>query len=363
MRPAPRRTSATFARRKGHGLRAVIGSAIGAFAVVAVAAPARAEAPPAEPVPDPVRLDYDRIAGGATCPEESFFRDTVASHLRGRDPFTPDGARRIAIAIRRKGHKFIVSAAMYDDGGKPVGGKRELDGTLCTGVVDTMGVVVAGWLLPIVLPAPAKAEPAKPEPAKPPEPPKPAPAKPEGPKPPAPAKPEDLKPAPPAPTRPRIVVELGPLVSFATLPGPAAFGLAGAVGVRWPMFSLALEVRGDLPAATDPQSDGSRVREALIVGSAAPCLHAGWFVGCALIAGGVRIDEGLNRDVSTPIVPYIGMGVRAGVEVPLSPRFALRLAGEVLAPLRRHRIGDSKEDPWISPPAGVALGARLIAAF
>jgi hypothetical protein len=313
-----------------------------------IPATARADAPPA--APDPVRLDYDHGAGGASCPAESFFRDVVAAHLGGHDPFTPEAPRRVTLTIRREGRAFAAVAVLYGADGKRLGA-RELADRDCTSLVDTMGTVVTGWLRPLVLPEPA-APSASPR------------SRDAGPifREPDVATPAPTPPAitPPA-ARPRLVVEAGPLVSFGTLPAPA-FGLAAGVGVRWPMFSLALEVRADLPASTE-LGGRTRVRETLIVGSAAPCFHAGWFVGCGLVAGGALVGEWTGTSGARQASPYVAAGARLGVEVPITPRFALRGSGDVLVPVSRRPVAVEKFDGWTPPPAGFALGARLVISF
>lgn len=333
-------------------------------AVLGIAAPVRAQVPPApEPVRpafDRSRLTYDRSAGGPTCPEESFFRAVVASHLGGHDPFTPDAGPLVVLTIRRERGAFVAVVRYIGKDGTQEGIRPPVRERTCTSLVDTMGTIVALALIRYDDPPP---------PVKPAEPPPPA-AKPAEPLPPA-AKPAEPSPPPAKPAEPPprlpVVVELGPHVSFATLPG-TAFGLAGAVGLRWAMFSLALELSADLPRSTDPWPKGWHVRESLILGSVVPCLHAGgWFIGCGLVSGGVFVNEGIGTPFAVPDTPYVGAGARLGAEVPLAPRFAphlvLRVVGDVRGLFVQQPVKLSGRDAWTPPSAGGAVGVRLATTF
>lgn len=337
-------------------MRAAIGPLV-AVAAVLGAAPAPAQAGP-QRAPEPVRLEYDASAGGATCPDASLLRNVVASHLGGRDPFTQDGQRRITVTIRQRGRAFVAVAAMYDAAGASVGDREMAQGN-CTSLVETMGEIVATWLAPLPRLRPHVASPAKapeltkPESAH-------EPTKPEPP-------PEPTKPAPAPRPRPRVVVELGPVVSFGALPGPAAFGVAGAVGARWPMFSIALGVQGEPPTTstskdTSPPTD---VRAFRVVGTLAPCVHVGWFLGCGVLAtGAVFIDVKQSAWLPRRTLAYGGGGVRLGGEIPLVPhRFALGFTVDVLAPFAPLYATANDVTAWTGASVSATFGARFVASF
>jgi hypothetical protein len=128
-----------------------------ALPAVLVAAPVLAQ--PTRLVPEPAVLDYTRAQ---TCPEEQFFRDLVASHLGGRDPFVPTAPRRVSLTLRRVGRAFGATLVLYDDAGKRLGSSPELLEPDCTRAIETASTVVAPWLLPLVVrrrAAPPEAQP------------------------------------------------------------------------------------------------------------------------------------------------------------------------------------------------------------
>jgi hypothetical protein len=137
-----------------------------AACVLALARPARAQAPGPQ-----ARLDYLR-GGLASCPDESFFRDYVAQHLGGDDPFVAQAAERISLKLRRPPDRprlFAVAVAMYDQADARLGGD-ELRADDCTALVESAGLLVVSWLQPLTGPVQAPerveqhAEPAAPPP-------------------------------------------------------------------------------------------------------------------------------------------------------------------------------------------------------
>ena len=322
------------------------------------AANARAQAP----APDAAQLAYARPEG-AGCVAESAFRALVAANLGGRDPFVENAPRRISVTLSRSPRGgFVGVAAEEDAAGKPLG-KRESTGGNCARVTAGLGTVVAWWLFPIA-------------PSKPPAPPpvaRCAPA-PETPPPAAPAPmcvpervyvPVVVAPAPPP--RPRLVAELGSLLSLATVPRRPGFGVVGAVGLRWPGVSLAVEARVDLPSDTAPVRTPAGLQYGsawMASGTAAPCLHAGWFLGCALASGGVlRMEGAWKGGGAGTSLPYAALGLRAGIEVPLSERLALSASADLRASLIAHDLPLLNVVAWTLPTVEGAFGLRLVATF
>ena len=121
---------------------------------------ARAEAPAVSPM----RLEYVRARGAEPCPKESFFRNVVAGHLGGRDPFTPAtpaAAKRVVLTLRRAGRGYGAQFVLVDAAGKRLGSSTEVFDVNCTEVVESAGAVIVPWLLPVALPtAPAAPTPA-----------------------------------------------------------------------------------------------------------------------------------------------------------------------------------------------------------
>ncbi|WP_434042140.1 MULTISPECIES: hypothetical protein [Sorangium] len=315
------------------------------MSLLLVAPPALGGAPPGG-----ARLSYARGPGAEGCPDEQVLRDVVAAQLGGADPFVGAGGRRVEVVLARRGRHFVAEIALYDADGRRLGG-QELTSAACGALVEDVGTALA-----IVLrPARSAREPAPPPPASPPpvssEPPDPAPetaslpapeASPRAPGA-APAPPcQPCQPAPPArPVRrpglslawPRFQVGLGALIAggFASAP---AVGFSASMGARWEAFSLSLEGGWHLPVAAEPYR-GRTFGVSWLGGSVVPCGHAAWFFGCGLVTTGrVRYSGLVNFDGEANL-PYAGLGLRGGVEIPLSDHLAVQLTGELLANIAR----------------------------
>jgi hypothetical protein len=232
-------------------------------------------------------------------------------------------------------------------------------GRTCTGIAENISILVVYWLDPFDVPPAKPAAPTPPrcEPA-------PAPALPAPACVPVPV-PPTRKPDPPPSSRLVFVVEAGSAFSFAMLPRRPGFGVVAALGLRWPAFSVALEVRADLPSATDPLPGATLPGFAsvwLFSNTLAPCARVKWFVGCGLVSGGVLMIE----DSASPITqarPYAALGARAGAELPLSSRYGLRVSADVLVPLFHSFDRNGNDTLWTLPPVGGDLGLRMVGTF
>lgn len=214
------------------------------------------------PVPaQPVRLEYERgnLAG---CPEERFFRVFVAARFGGDNPFPARAGRRIKLTLLRRpradGRNFAADVAMYDQAGARLGGD-ELAEADCTSLVESAGLLVVSWLVPLSGPALDRehAEPAPP----------PAPALSSQSQPDAPAPRALAVPGPPA-VAPRAGIFEGKVgVSRAVLYGLTAGGLAvgsvfvlaagdGINGAR--QLSAGLDGKGGLSACSTARSAACR---------------------------------------------------------------------------------------------------------
>ena len=302
------------------------------------------------------RLAYSRALGAERCPAESFLHDTAAARQPGAvDPFDDDAPRTITLKLRRGGQGYVAEATMVE--GEKLTGDKTLTHPDCAVLVEAMAAVFTTWFFTVRHDPPPKPAPVCPA----------APPAPQCPEAPTPQElpPEEPTPAPPPPRKPaRLVAEAGALAAFGASPGPASFGLAGAVGLRWERFSVSLGVEGHLPAAHDGSASVS-----LVVGTAAPCVHAAWFVGCGLLeAGRVYSDGPYRSDVSAWVRPrfvYGAAGLRAGGDVPLvADHLALRLAADLIVPFSPTTVtNDFGKSAWTMPHVGAALGARLVGSF
>jgi hypothetical protein len=325
-----------------------------ALALVLLAAPARTQGRifGTEDTPAPLvvaaRLDYTRDTGAEACPDESFFADAVGAKVGGV-AFTAGGQKRVVVKLRREEPVFVAEAELYTSAGRR-SGKRQLKAAACPELVEALSSVVALWLRPVEIPEqPTRIDPSPPvpEPAQPPSPPPPA-------------------PAPPA-RRPRVELGANVFAAFGTAPGPA-IGFGGALGLRWSVFALALEGRADLPASTDPKTDGARLRESFYVGTLAPCIlqplaHYVRIVGCALLSAGATRGAALEALPAQRITPYGGAGARLGGEVSLGEHFGLRVSVDVLATLTQTVASVDQRPVWSMAPVTEALALRVFALF
>jgi hypothetical protein len=304
----------------------------------------------AEPHPRAsARLDYTRGPGAESCPAESGLRLEVARRL-GYDPFTPDARAHLAVTITDQGDKLTGSAQFTGDGRASPWSRafpgREDD---CAALISALGAEISYQLDPFVVP---------PAPVAPSPPPAPAPALPSTPPPPAPASP------PPSPTGARAELTAGARVTAGAAPG-VAFGATLGGGLRWPAFSLSIEVRVDAPASdTVTAPAGARVRTFAAGGALIPCGHLGPMFGCGVIAASAV--SGSSEGVDMPrsdVGPYVGAGARIGLEAPLSSRFAIRLLGEGLASVRSVRLILDGAEVWKTAPLSGSVGTGLVAFF
>jgi hypothetical protein len=121
--------------------------------------------------------------------------------------------------------------------------------------------------------------------------------------------------------------------------------------------SLSVEGRGDLPAA----SDALGLRTSLLAATVAPCVQV-WEYGaaCGLLTVGslraTRVDE--SASLSSP---YVGAGVRFGLEVPFAGRWAARLSGDLVAAVVPTIVRVSGVERWRSAPVagGPAVGLLM----
>jgi hypothetical protein len=314
-----------------------------------------------------VRLVYVRAPGANTCPEESFVHKAVAAQYFGHDPFTSDAPKKILLTVGPIRGGFVAVATLHDAYGTLLD-SRDHKALRCTEALDYMSVSIAGWVFPIppgrrvadlgevprgVGAAGSEAPASEEVPKSPRPPPAPPPAFP-----PAPA---ELPPKPLPTLRPRLVGEMGAVASFGTLPGPTG-GFAGAVGVRWPLISLSLEVLADVPESTDPQlAGGRRTNISLVYGSLVPCVHSRWIVGCGLLSSGMISAVQVLPSWSTSF--YGSAGVRLGFEYPSFANFTVRATGDVVIPFVRDHEVTGAATVWTTPPVGLALGTRLVATF
>ncbi|XXX73763.1 hypothetical protein WMF30_39575 [Sorangium sp. So ce134] len=336
------------------------------MSLVLAAPPALGQVPPGG-----ARLSYTRGPGAEGCPEEQALRDVVAGQLGGTDPFVDGGGgRRVEVVLARKGRQFLGEIALYDGDGRRLGA-QELTSAACGALVEDVGTALAIVLRPVrtareTAPSPPEtaSAPGPPEAASP----RAAPAGP--PRAPAAAAAPPCRPA--APARPverrgpalaglRLQLGMGVLIGEGFAPAPAV-GFSGFVGARWKAFSLSLEGRADLPVATEPYR-GRIYGVSSLGGSVVPCGHVAWFFGCGIVTAGRVRHFGMVNFAGEALWPYAGLGLRGGVEVPLSSYLAARLTGELVANLVRPTLHLDGGENLSVAGTSTAGALHLVASF
>ncbi len=296
-----------------------------------------------------VHLDYSAAEG---CPAENELHDIVAARM-GYDPFTPPGVAApyaLRIAIDRRGASFIGAVELRDTAGRVLWSRPPLAESDCrrlAGVIGGLTVTIA------IDTASSQATAAPPPPIE------------QAPM--APAAPAPIAP-PSSSSIPRPAFRLGVRAAGAFGVGPApTAAITADIGAGWRLFSIAVEGRADVPA-TGSVSMGVSARTSVLAASLVPCGHYRWFVGCALVSVGVLRAEGVNvLHAAQDSGAYVAAGVRAGLEWPIVPAFALRASADVLMNL--HPLATQvdfqagREEVWRSGPFAAMLGGGVVARF
>jgi hypothetical protein len=335
-------------------IRGVVGLAL--QIALASVTPARA-APPARTA----RLTYTRGAGASDCPDIDVIRAGVAARL-GYEPFDDSAASLVSATVSRTGHVLEARIEIAGADGKPTAERklasRQHD---CVELASAMELAISIAIDPLAGGRPRSEAPAPPPPAPPPAP--------------APPPPQVIvirEPAPPAPPPPAprvptvFQVRLGGLGAVGSAPAAAAGGTLQA-SVRRGSFSLGLEGRGDLASTTTFIFNGAPVGDmqtSLLMGALVPCAFRGLFEGCALLsAGEVRASA---RGLAMPqqaTAPFLAVGARVGLEIPLGSILSAGAHADVLAPITETVLRVSGQPVWTSPAISGAFGATIGARF
>ena len=304
----------------------------------------------AEPPPHvSVRLAYDRGTGIEGCPDERGFRYALMAQF-GYDPTEPpligdfEAPPLLRVTISRQGRQMRAKASLTRTSGAVIWGDQYQDQMDCPSLVQNIVLMIR---IGIGVEAPFSAPPP--------------PVLPPSPAPP-PVLPTVVEPPPLRPSsRPRIRVGLGTGIYFGVAPAPAV-GFSMQLGVRWPVFSLSLEGRGDLPAT----SEALGLTTSMFAGTLLPCGH--FFkiaVACGLLTLGSR-RASLLGESSHESALYAGAGGRLGIEVPFaSDRLVARLSGDLVGTVQPSvvRVGVARAERWTTPAVSGGPGLGLLLNF
>jgi hypothetical protein len=296
-----------------------------------------------------VHLDYVATEG---CPAENELHEIVAARM-GYDPFTPTSAPAqyvLRIAISRQVPSFVGAVELRDTAGSLLWSRPPLAESDCRRLASVIGGVTVTIAIDTASTqaAAAVAAPVAPIPI-------------------APAPPPPEAPPPSSPT-PRPAFRLGVRAAGAVGVGAApTAAFTVDLGAGWRLWSIAVEGRADVPT-TGSVSMGVSARTSVLAASLVPCGHYGWFVGCGLVSAGVLRAEGVNvLHAAQDEGVYFAAGVRAGIEWPIVPAFALRASADVLVnlhPLAAQVDFDAGRDQvWKSGPFAALFGGGLVARF
>jgi hypothetical protein len=288
-----------------------------------------------------VRLDYTRGTGAEACIDESSLRGTVAA-VMGYDPFAAQAPALLRVAITRAPHGFVAVIEHRDAAGRVLWSRPPLADVDCRKLVNAVALIVTGELDParsVASPSVIVVPGADP--------------------PPPPARPEPVSP------RPRLLLGARAGVALGTAPGPTA-AITGDVGVAWEHFSLAGELRADLPRTAEVAT-GVRLGTSLVGGALVPCGRYRWFAGCAVFLVGALHAEGVGMaHPAGGSAAYLAAGLRAAIDWPLPPLPVLALSASADALANVHPIEAAHVDgrsAWQAFPFSALFCAGLRAQF
>lgn len=311
------------------------------------------------------RLTYSRGAGASDCPDADVIRAEVAARL-GYEPFDDQAELAVLATVSRVGRTLEARIEITDATGR-TSAERKLSSRQsdCTELASAMALAIGIAIDPLGSSRP-KSDPPAPPPS-PPAPPAPAPP------PPAVIVVREQAPPPvqskvevPATVPTTFQVRLGGLGAIGSAPAAVVGGMVQA-SARRGSFSVALEGRGDLPSSTELYAGPVRLGEmqaSLLIGSLVPCAHRGVLEGCALLSGGAIRASGRDLPDSRQVsAPFLAVGARVGVDVPLGGVLSAGIHADVLAPITETILRVSSVAVWTSPPISAALGLTIGARF
>ncbi|HEY7372693.1 MAG TPA: hypothetical protein VIF57_11075 [Polyangia bacterium] len=317
---------------------------------------------PAAPVPSGrVRLTVERETGAESCPDERALRDALIGRL-GFDPFDDAAAREIRCSVRRDHGAFrariqVVSGTVSGSGGRELISRRDDCGELAEAIELAVGVAIN----PLVTAPPASPAPLTPASEPPPVPPSPPPSAPAALA--APAVAQAIAPAP-VPARAARRYEIGLRADGAAALGfgpgtAAAMGLGASLRRR----ALSLDAEARIVAPSSAALASGSVSAWSWNATLGPCLHRGPVAACALGSGGVlRASTAGLAMTGAATAPYLAVGARGVLELPIGARWRLRWAAEIAAPLVTVHLAVDGRDVWTSPRVNAlsSLGLAFI---
>jgi hypothetical protein len=175
-----------------------------------------------------------------------------------------------------------------------------------------------------------------------------------------------LAPAPAAaePAAPRGGVhgELSAISLFAlgALPSPA-LGVSPYLGFRWPDVSLSLEARFLTGIDRDPIVAGTRTQTSMVMAIPTLCGHHRWLFLCGVLGvGEIRASGDGSVSVTTEQPWLVAFGFRGGLDLHLSPSFAVRGYLEGLGVGAQPAVQVDGAPPWQAPFLALSVGLGIM---
>jgi hypothetical protein len=308
-------------------------------------------------------LTYSRGAGAADCPEVDVIRAGVAARL-GYEPFDDGAPLLVSATVSRNGHQLEARIEIAGaDGKAPAERKLASRQSDCLELASAMELAISIAIDPLAGSRP------RPEPPPPP----PAPPPPAPPPPPRvivvrePAPPPTPAPPPPAPRVPTVFqVRLGGIGTLGSAPAASVGGTVQA-SARHGWFSIGLEGRGDMAVTTEFDFNGARVGDmetSLVMGALVPCAFRGVLEGCALLSAGQLRASARDLAMAQQVTaPFLAVGARVGLEIPLGSVLTAGAHADVLAPITETVLRVNGQPVWTSPAISGALGLTVGARF
>jgi hypothetical protein len=155
------------------------------------------------------------------------------------------------------------------------------------------------------------------------------------------------------------------LAPWGSLGATPELSLGLRAGVTLDHATLRLGVEGRYDLATEARvARQSGVEVALLAVHALGCiLPRPWF-GCAAVVAGAHRATGQGlEDAQAITTPYVGAGLRGGVDVPLGAGLSLRPEVEVQLALTRTTLRVSDAPAWVSSDVSAGLGVAIVYAL
>jgi hypothetical protein len=284
--------------------------------------------------PRKVRFEYARQDGATACPDLATLQAGVAARL-GYEPFDDRADDLVRATIHQSGHAghgLEARIEMTDAKGSPKAERRLVSSQRdCAELASAVELAVSIAIDPFRLAQPA-------------------------------VRSTDPPASPSKPGRPLSGrAEAGIVGGLGTAPS-RTIGVAAGAAIRGGDLSLGLEGRADLPASTS-----LRVGEAsasLLVASLVPCAHFRMVATCALAtAGALRASGHGLVDARKVTLPYVALGARLALAIPLTTRLSVALHGDLTTPLTETQLQVDGATVWTSPSLSLALGIGVAATF